>query len=255
MVAIEAPVLAPAVRRTLLDVANVQTDLPPYALMQGGLRPLKYEPVLHIGVLTDIPTDNSDKSFQKLRGQTKTPQLFGAYMGLDDPLLNGLGAGAPELEALFTAGEALYVEDKVQKLVLSPAAVDLTPTPGTPLKDVKAAIGLLEQWHASRYLYRPTLSGNLLALNLIQSGTPATTETVNGTPIAAAAGYGTDGPGNAVSTASSAWLYISGQINVWKGEAAQATGPDLHRNRDLTLIEKRYAASVEGPVAAVLIGF
>lgn len=251
MVAIEAPALAPSVRKTLLDFTTVETELPPYALQNA----LKYEPKFSIGTLLDIPTDGTDKQFDDKRGDDTTPELFGAYMGLDDPLLNGLGAGAPELEELFEAGESLYVEDKVQRLLLSPNAVDLTPTPGTPLKDMKAAIGLLEQWIATRYLYRPLLSGNLLALNLIQSGTPATTETVNGTPIAPAAGYGTDGPGTAVSTASSAWLYISGQINIWKGQASQASAPDLYRNRDLTLIEKRYAASLEGPVAAVLVGF
>lgn len=251
MVAIDAPVPAASVRRTLLDVANVSTDLPPYLLQNK----VKYEPGFVLGTLTDIPAAGVEKSFTDTRPDDKELELFGAYMGLDDPLLRGVGNGSPELEALFEAAEPLYVEAKVQQKLLSPAAVDLTPTPGTPLTDVKAAIGLLEQWIATRYLYRPILSGNLLAGNLIQSGTPYATETVHGTPIAPAAGFGTDGPGAAVSTASSAWLYISGQINIWKGDAMVNGASDLYGNRDLTLVEKFYAASIDGPVAAVLIGF
>lgn len=251
MVFIEAPALAAATRKTLLDVANVGTDMAPYLLQNA----LKYEPHFTNGTMRDIPTDASEKLFDAERPTDVEPELFGAYMGLDEPLLRGLGAGAPELEALFAAGESLYVESKVQQLLLSPAAVDITPTPGTPLTDAKAAIGLLEQWIASRYLYRPTISGNLLAANLVSPGTPYVTETIHGTPIASAAGFGSDGPGTATSTASSAWLYISGQINIWKGEAAVTPATDLYRNRDFTLVEKQYAASIDGPVAAILVGF
>lgn len=252
MVALEAPELAPIARKTLLDVANVVTGAPEYALQNK----LKYEPRILDGANRAVPTDGSDKVFDKRSGTDVEPKLFTIYRGLDDPLLRGVGSGQAELEKLFEAGESLYVEARVQELLLSPAAVDITPTPGTALTDLDAALGLLEQWIATRYLYRPTLSANLLAVDLIQRGRPAaTTVTVHGTPIASAAGFGSDGPGAAVAGPGQAWLYISGQINVWKGAAAVSNGPDLKKNRDISLVEKSYAVSIDGPVAAVLVGF
>lgn len=251
MVAIEAPALAASVRKTLLDVANVSTDIDGYALHN----PLDYEPHILAGENRAVPTGATEKVFDQHDASDVSTEAFTAYRGLDEPLLRGVGAGKPVLEALFEAGEALYVEARVQELLLSPAAVDLTPTPGTPVTDLDAAIGLLEQWHASRYFYRPTLAGNLLVANLIQSGRPAVmTETVHGTPIASAAGFGTDGPGALVAAPGTAWLYISGQINIWKGPAEVQGGPDLKKNRDLSLVEKSYAVSIDGPVAAILVG-
>lgn len=251
MVSIEAPQLAPATRRTLLDVANVSTDVPGYALQN----PLKYEPRIMGGVNRDAPAEGVEKTFDVRSTTDVETQVFTAYRGLKEPLLNGAGAANAELEALFEAGESIFVEEKVQELLLSPAAVDITPTPGTPVTDMKAALGLLEQWIAERYLYQPTVAGNLFAVNLIQPGTPAITETVHGAPIASAAGFGTDGPGAAVAGPGQAWLYISGQINIWKGPADVQNGPDLKGNRDYVLAEKSYAVSIDGPVAAILISY
>lgn len=251
-ITIEAPVLAPATRQTLLDVANVSTDAPAYALQN----PLKYEPRIMDGTNRDAPATGVEKVFDVRSTTDVETEVFTAYRGLEEPLLNGPGAANAELEALFEAGEPIFVEEKVQELLLSPAAVDITPTPGTPVTDVKAALGLLEQWMAERYLYQPTVSGNLFAVNLISPGTPYATHTVHGAPIGSAAGFGTDGPGAAVAGAGQAWLYISGQINIWKAPAAEVqNGPDLKANRDYVLVEKSYAASIDGPVAAILIGF
>ena len=251
MVAIEAPELKPATRRTLLDVANVVTNTPGYALQN----PLKYEPRIMDGANRDAPAEGVEKVFDTRSTTDVETKVFTAYRGLDEPLLRGVNAGQSEVEALFTAGEAIFVEEKVQELLLSPSAVDITPTPGTPGTDMQAALGLLEQWIAERYLYQPTVSGNLFAVNLIQPGTPAITETVHGAPIASAAGFGTDGPGAAVAGPGQAWLYISGQINIWTAPAEVLGGPDLYGNRDLSLAEKSYAVSIDGPVAAILIGY
>lgn len=252
MVYLEAPQLTPVTRKTLFDVANVITDAPAYALMTA----LKYQPRIMDGANRPIPTGEGEKKvFDKRTGEDITPELFTAYRGLDESLLNGAGAGAAELEALFTAGEPLFVEDRVQDLLLNPVAEDITPAGGA-VTNAKAAIGLLEQWMASRFLYQPTLSGNLLAANLIQPGTPYVTETMHGAPIASAAGYGDVGPGGVEAGEGEAWLYISGQINIWTGSTPTAvSGSYLERNRDFSLVEKSYAASIDGPVAAILIGY
>lgn len=251
MVYLEAPELKPVTRQTLLDVANVITDAPAYALMQA----LKYQPRIMDGENRPVPAKGEKKVFDKRSKDDVTPELFAAYRGLDESLLNGPGEGAAELEALFAAGEPMFVEDRVQDLLLNPAAEDITPAGGA-VTNPKAAIGLLEQWIAERFLYQPTLSGNLLATNLIQPGTPYATETMHGAPIASAAGFSNVGPGGVEAGAGQAWLYISGQINIWPGEAGRATsGSNLERNRDLSLAEKSYAVSIDGPVAAILIGY
>jgi len=249
MVAIETPALAAATRSTLFDVAYVAEGVPGYALQN----PLKYETAFTGPLLADVPPYGTDKEFQTRDEDTET-KVFSTYLGLDDPLLRGAGAGSAELEALFTAGEALFVERKVQELLLSPEAVDITPTPGTPIKDLKVALGLLEQWIATRYIHQPVITGNLLAVTMITEMQPPKLQTVSATPIGVAAGYGIDGPGAAAATATSAWLYISGQINIWKGQASVTNAPDLKGNRDLSLVEKSYAASIDGPAAAILVG-
>lgn len=252
MVYIEAPELTPVSRQTLMDVANIITGAPAYALQNK----LKYQPRILDGVNRPVPTEGEKKTFDKRSTDNTELEVFTAYRGLDEPLMNGAGEGAAELEALFAAGEPMFVEDRVQDLLLNPAAEDITPTPGTALTDAKAALGLLEQWIAERFLYQPTLSGNLLAINLIQPGVPYITETAHGAPIASAAGFSATGPDGQVAGAGEAWLYISGQINIWPGEAGPATsGPNLERNRDLSLAEKSYAVSIDGPVAAILIGY
>ena len=252
MVYLEAPQLKPVTRQTLLDVANTITDAPAYALLNA----LKYQPRILDGANRPVPAEGEKKTFDKRTAENVTPKLFQAYRGLDESLLNGAGYGAAELAELFKAGEPLFVEERVQELLLNPAAVDITPTPGTALTDPKAALGLLEQWIATRFLYQPTLSGNLLAVNLIQPGVPTITETPHGAPIASAAGFSAEGPDGQEAGPGEAWLYISGQINIWTGATpAVVSGSALDRNRDLSLAEKSYAASVDGPVAAILIGY
>jgi hypothetical protein len=250
MVALEAPELAASARKTLLDTANVITGAPEYALQNA----LKYEPRIADGVIRDVPAEGTAKVFDKRTAADVTPELFTAYRGLDEPLLRGLGEGQAELEKLFEAGESLFVEDKVQELLLNADAVDITPG-AVALTDPKGALGLLEQWIATRYLFRPMISGDLVAANLISAGTPYATETISGTPIAQAAGFSKTGPGGKVAGEREAWLYISGQINIWKGAASVQGGPDIPHNRDLSLVEKSYAASIDGPVAAILVGF
>lgn len=249
----DTPSLATLTRPTVLDVINVIDGAPGYTLFQDH----QYETLLTDYDLRDIPDSDTEKVFGKRDDVDHTkPTRFGAYRGLDDQMIR-YGAGAAELKELFTLGESLFVEEKLQKLVLSPAAVDITPTPGTPVTNIKAAVGLLEQWIATRYLYRPTILGNMLAINLIDdTKPPSTLDTTAKTPIGIAAGFGSDGPGAAVAGAGQAWLYITGQVNVWRGAVGEPTSArDLVKNRELHLIERQYAASVDGPVAAILVGF
>lgn len=249
MFAVDAPELAPAARHGLLETANV-IEASGYILYKEG----KYQPLLG-GTNRRVPAEGTDKTFDEIPDE-KELILFSQYRGVDLQLLTQQGEGVPMLEKVFEAGEAFAVEAEIQERLLSPAAVDITPTPGTPVTNMRQAIGLLEQYAGERWGYRPLISGNLLAVSLIRDAQPAddgTLSTLLGTPIAAAVGYGADGPGTATADAGEAWLYITGQINIWRGKAEFAVGPNPAENKELTLAEKSYAASVDGPVAAILV--
>lgn len=253
MAEIDTPVLAPSTRPNLLDAANVIDGAPGYQFLEEHL----YETRLVAPDNRDIPAEGEEKVFGDRDGVEHTEtKLFGAYRGANEQLMRGVGYGSSEVGELFTLGEALFVEGKVQELLLNPAATDITPTPGTPVTNIKAAIGLLEQWIATRYLYRPTISGDLLAVNLIEdTKPPSSLETTAKTPIALAAGYGADGPGAVVAAEGQAWLYIHGQVNIWRSATATYPAQDLINNRELHLVERQYAASLDGPAAAILVGF
>lgn len=244
---IEAPALEPSVRPTLLDVVNVIPAASPTLYVAS-----KYEPVLQ-GVNRRVPAEGTDKVFDTEPADNETI-LFQQYRGVDVSLLRGPGYGSDLLAQVFADGESYAVEDILQEALLNPKAVDITPTTGTKVTNLKYAVALLEQYMADRYTGRPVISGNLVAVGLIPELTARPLATVAGTPIAIAAGYDATGPGGAVAPAGSAWLYISGQINIWKGSPEILSGPNLQANRELTLAEAAYAASVDGPVAAILVG-
>jgi hypothetical protein len=179
------------------------------------------------------------------------------YRGIDTSLLVQGGVGAPEVERAFNASASYGVEEYVQE-ILNSMAVDITPTPGTPVTNIKAAVGLLEQYAAQQYSGLPLLHANKFAVELMTElsvGEGNKLHTVNGTPIANGGGYGPDGPGALTADANEAWVYISGQVNIWQGDVEVLEGPNLKANRNLHLAEASYTAAIESFAAAILIGY
>lgn len=251
MFSVDAPELAPSERYGLLQVANVIENADPFLLYE----PFKYESRLQ-GHNKRVPEAGTDKTSEGKPGVTESVN-WADYRLIDISLLNGQGEGEALLAPAFAEGEEWSVEEAVQELLLNPKAVDITPTPGTAVTDLKVALGLLEQWIAARYNGRPTISGNLFSTYLIPeltSGDDGSLKSLHGSAIAAAAGYDSTGPGAAAIPDGTAWLYISGQINIWKSAPRFAEGPLLKSNRLATLAEAAYAATVDGPVAAILVG-
>jgi hypothetical protein len=352
---VEAPAVDPSIGG-LLPLANVITTDADRAAYLG---------VTHLDVLSGhsrfAPTDGSDKVFDQTEYIDGVE--FVVYRGIESSLLV---SADPEsiAKAAFTAGESYAVESAVQSKILNLEAVDITPVPGTPVKDLRAALGLLEQFIASNYTGRPLIHGNKFAVALIHEAKVSDSfdlHTIQGTPIANGAGYGpvgvpkltapvlalgttattggtfaagdyswvvtainaageslasnsvtktlalngtqvlnwgaapagatgikvwrTDSLGvtklvatlGAVATytdtgtagtpgtppkvnttgtapAGQAWLYVSGQVNLWQGKLQVLEGPAPADNRDFALAERPYAATVSGPVAAVLVG-
>lgn len=245
---VEAPKVAPATGG-LLPLANVITTEADRVAFHGPT----HEAVLS-GHTRTVPTDNSNKVFDKI--QYIDGVTFASYRGIDSALLLGVD-GEPIARDQFEAGESYAIESAVQSLLLNPKAVDITPTPGTPVTNVKAALGLLEQYMADNYTGLPLLHGNRFAvslpLELVREG--GKLSTINGSPIANGGGYGPAGPGSVTAPAKAAWLYASGQVNLWRGKLNVVSGPAQYNNRDFALAETPYAATIDGPVAAILVGF
>lgn len=248
----ELAIDAPAATRSrggLLSVVTPQTG-DPFGLYHG----IQYESALCGPNRFYEP--GTDKVFDQ-RGIIKgTP--FTVYRGIEATLLLSKPNEA-DLREAFEAGESFGVEEGVQATILNgDDTVDLTPTPGTAVKNMKHAIGLLEQYAAENYGGLPIIHGNRFATALIPelqidrdswkmfSG--------NGTPIANGGGYRTEGPGGATITAGTAWLYISGNVNIWRGTPIVAQAPAYRANRDYVLMENTYVATADCFVAAILVG-
>lgn len=250
MFKVEAPkVLLPA-RGGLLPAANVIRDEADVAAYHG----VSYEG-LPCGMSREIPAPGTDKIFDQYQSQEGV--LFGVYRGLETPLLLGT-PDTTDAKTVFEGGETVAVEKAVQRLLLNPLAEDLTPTPGTPVKNLKSALGILQQYAGERYTGLPLLHANRHITELLTEMVvdPATfvQHTRQGTPLANGSGYGQTGPDGAEAPEGAGWLYISGQINIWSGEVNLIEATNHQENRNYVLAEAVYAATVECFVAAILVG-
>lgn len=252
MITIDTPAVTPSPLGGLMAVANV---VPGEANNHAAYHGIQYEGI-PCGHSRKVPTDGSDKEFEQrevVQGET-----FAIYRGIDSSLAFANQAEHEQLlTSLFNGSESFGVEEAVQELLLNPTAVDLTPTPGTPVTNPKLALGLLEQYAAEQSSGKPLIHTNLLGATLLEGeldNVPGTPQTNLGTAVAIGGGYGATGPGGVVAGPGQAWVYISGQVNIWPGTPHLQTGPALERNRNLTLAERTYVATVECFTAAILIG-
>lgn len=249
MYKVEAPkVLSPA-RGGLLPLANVITQDAAIAAYHG----VTYEAPA-AGRSRTVPAAGASKVFDK--SEIVEGVEFGIYRGLDSALLMGTSTDQIARD-LFEGGETFAVEEAVQRLLLNPNAVDLTPTPGTPVTNVKAAVGLLSQYAAEQYTGLPLLHANRYITELLDLEVDESNWTLHsqqGTPVANGGGYGAEGPDELEAGAGQGWLYISGQVNLWRGATDIVPASDLKDNRHLVLAEAAYAAAVDTFVAAILVG-
>lgn len=200
-------------------------------------------------------TPAADKVFDKQSVVTASP--FSLYRGVEDDMLVNDNSVAEALRA-YKANESYGVEAKLQELLLNPVATDLTPTPGTPVTNLRYALGLLEQHAANNYSGLPLIHGNRLSTTLILPelvvGDGGALQTVHGTPVANGGGYGAAGPNARTAGAGAGWLYITGQVNIWRGPIEEYSAKDIKANRTYALAEATYVATVECFAAAILVG-
>ena len=160
---LEIPEL-PAVADGFLDSVNV-IDGSGHQLFEATEYQLPLD-----GFNKDVPEEGVEKDFDDTL-DTNTTVLFQSYRGMDSPLLLGEDAKGI-VESAYDRAESYGVARKVQTLLLSPEAVDITPTPGTPVTNPRLALGLLEQWARDNSTFAPTISGNALAVTLVEDAIP-----------------------------------------------------------------------------------
>jgi hypothetical protein len=245
--AIDTPVRE-GVRGGLLSVAQV-VDAPKEALYLG-VKYLQGDDTPPV----PVPDVGEDKDFAIFEDAVEA-EPFTLYKGVEYAILLGEQTG---VAATFAAGETYGVEKALQAGVLNTLATDLTPTPGTPVTNIKYAIGLLEQYAADNYVGLPLMHGNrtavALASDFITDAGAFKLHTVQGTPIANGGGYGPDGPDSVTAGAGEAWLYISGGVTILRGPLDVYPAHNLKGNRTLALAERTYVPVVDSFVAAILVG-
>jgi len=232
----------------LLSVARV-VDAPKEALYLGVKRIVGDDtpPV-------PIPAVGEDKDFAIYEDAVEADP-FTLYKGIEYAMLLG---EKPDVAALFEAGESYGVEKALQADVLNDLAVDLTPTPGTPVTNIKYAFGLLEQYAADHYTGRPLLHGNKVAVSLasefLADAGSFRLHSKLGTPIAVGGGYGPEGPDSVTAGAGEAWLYVTGGVTILRGPLDVYPATNLKGNRAVVLAERTYVPVVDSFVAAILVG-
>lgn len=245
--AIDTPVRE-GVRGGLLSVARV-IDAPKEALYLG-VKYLQGDDTPPV----PVPDVGTDKDFAIFEDAVEADP-FTLYKGIEHSILLD---SEQDVAANFAAGETYGVEKALQADVLNGLATDLTPVAGTPVTNIKYAIGLLEQYAADNYVGLPLMHGNrtavALASDFVTDVGSFKLHTVQGTPIANGGGYGPTGPGAVVAGAGEAWLYISGAVTILRGPLGVYPAHNLKGNRSLALAERTYVPVVDSFVAAILVG-
>lgn len=201
-----------------------------------------------------VPAPGVEKTFE----QTDWVEgvKFQTYRGIERSMFEHEQALA-DVRKAFELGEAWAVERGVQEALLNPRATDITPVAGTALTKRLDAIGRLEQYAADNILGKPTFHTNRYGASLLDPEVDdnGLLSTKQGTPVVNGGGYGPTGPGGVAAPDGTAWVYVTGQVVLWRQQFTvneQAHG--LKENRTYVLAEATYLAAADGPIAAILVG-
>lgn len=243
---IETPSVAPQ-RGGLLNVVDPIT-LPGHAGFDG----VTFEDTRH-GIPSLIPEAPTGKTLVTPI-DTVTGAPFWIYSGYELSLFDSDDPGQVAQD-VFGGGETVAVEQGLLTL-LNAQAVDLTPTPGTEV-GVLTAIGILEQYAATNY-------GGLPLMHVSKYGAAFVGEkaeiddskwvmhTRQGTPVVNGGGYSTGGP-DVTPNSADFWLYISGQVHLYRTEPVVTEANVPLTNRKQGIVERAYIPVVDHFVAAILV--
>jgi hypothetical protein len=140
------------------------------------------------------------------------------------------------------------------------AAIGGNPTILTATATLKAGLAALEDFAALNYGYQPVIhatagiSAHLASNRLIDDRDTAVSRTFMGTPVSLGAYPGTS-PAGVAAGAGAGWLFITGQVTVWREEEIFVAPARQTLNRSTNqyqlIAERTWAASYDCFVAAV----
>lgn len=182
---------------------------------------------------------------------------FGVYGGLQCKPV-GSDLSPARVRDAFLAREGTAVEMGLMEGLLSSAEVVSLPAGVTA--DVRQGIAWLEGHAACHYAGVPTLHLPRGAASILAAGGGVESDgnmlrTRLGSKIAAGGGYDclNQAPDGTNSPSGKAWLYVSGEVVLWRSDLGVHDAFDTTNNDQFVLAERIYMAAVDCYMAAVQI--
>lgn len=195
---------------------------------------------------------------EKLRGGFEFVEgdRFGIQHGVECYIGENPNEYADRAVRSFALMESHHIEEQLWPLLASKAE-DITPASG-PVKP-KLALGLLLEYAGKVYPGVPMLHfGRILAPvlvseKLVEEG-EADAAAVGGAQYINGAGYyDRTGPDGVEAGDGAVWVYISGQVRLWRTPTVTNEAYSLENNKQLAITEREYVVTVESFVAGIRV--
>lgn len=277
MASLNGPVYVPAPnpivpRYGLFRVATGPIDLPQHA-RQGGLQYQLSTCDLPLGYEVECQTDHNEKVLTA-GVDTITALPFVVYSAIQcSPV--GLVNWGPDKVRQYLYNQLVAGEQAVVENIFSNQAVAQAPGLGGNANVVNLgsaagivrATGMLEEWLYGRYGLRGVIHAPMLAapyftgshvVYLDGNAESGVWRTDTGTAVSLG-NYAGTGPTGQVPSAGTTWLYITGQVAIWRTPDSELFVPDMGQviNRSTnvltTVMEREYVVSFDCYIAAVQV--
>lgn len=173
---------------------------------------------------------------------------FTLWAGACTGMLESDDAARARARHILTVGASRGIE-RIFSTILPGLATDLTPA--ACAGGIVAAVAALEGQMAACYagqgiIHAPAYAAPYLAAAQ-QFANPAAAqlETVLGTRFVLGGGYTGDGPASEVATDCTFWMYVTPQVDVWRGRLAVPYVQDTTHNSTMAVAEQPYAITVD----------
>lgn len=270
MAVVTGPVYVPAPnpvvpRYGLLQVATGPIDLPINA-RSGGLQYQVATCDLPLGYEVNCQADLDSKTFEGTIN-TQTAYPFVIYSSINcSPV--GLANWGQEGIRRYLYDQLVAGEQATLERLFSEATFGVSPNLQSGVTNLGTAqgivrgVGMLEEWLYSRYglpgvIHAPMLSAPYFTgSHVVEKDTDRIWKTDVTTKVSFG-NYAGDGPTGQAASAGTTWIYITGQVAVWRTPDSTLFDPPLGQvmNRSTNLIEivmeREYVISYDCYVAGV----
>lgn len=147
----------------------------------------------------------------------------------------------------LTAGVGRAVE-RIFATILPRLAADITPQ--ACQYGIAGALAALEGQMASTYdgsgiIHAPAFAASYLANGSVVTGENGNLETLLGTGLALGGGYSGDGPDGEAATDCTCWMYITPQVDIWRGNLSVPFVQATDHNTTMAVAQQPYALTID----------